>query len=60
MPEREAYRVMRGINYPPNGDRRRAEVRREPGEVVDDLPPQSVSWLRESGHILPIDDEDDD
>lgn len=38
------YRVLQGIDYPPN---KRAEV----GEVVTDLPPQSVKWLLESGVI---------
>lgn len=38
------YRVLSGIDYPPN---KRAEV----GQVVSDLPPQSIKWLLESGAI---------
>jgi len=38
------YRVLSGIDYPPN---KRAEA----GQVVSDLPPQSINWLLESGVI---------
>jgi hypothetical protein len=38
------YRVLQGIDYPPN---KRAEA----GDVVDDLPATSVKWLLESGII---------
>jgi len=38
------YRVLQGIDYPPN---KRAEV----GAIVEDIPPQSVNWLIESGII---------
>jgi len=38
------YRVLQGIDYPPN---KRAEA----GQVVSDLPPQSIKWLVESGII---------
>lgn len=38
------YRVLQGIDYPPN---KRAEV----GQIVSDLPPASVKWLLESGVI---------
>jgi hypothetical protein len=38
------YRVLTGIDYPPN---KRAEV----GQIVSDLPPQSIKWLLESGAI---------
>jgi hypothetical protein len=38
------YRVLQGIDYPPN---KRAEV----GAVVEDIPAQSVKWLLESGII---------
>jgi hypothetical protein len=34
------YRVLVGVNYPPN---KRAEA----GDVVDDLPGKSLKWLRE-------------
>ena len=35
------YRVLQGIDYPPN---KRAEV----GDVVEDIPAQSVKWLLDS------------
>ena len=38
------YRVLQGIDYPPN---KRAEV----GAVVEDIPAQSIKWLLESGII---------
>lgn len=45
------YRVIVGLNYPPN---RRAE----PGDVVDDLPRTSVTLLQEQGAIELIRDGD--
>jgi len=42
------YKVLQGIDYPPN---KRAEV----GAIVEDLPPQSIKWLREQGIIEPLD-----
>jgi len=44
------YRVLIGLNYPPD---RRAE----PGDVVDDLPKKSISWLLEQGHIEAVEEE---
>lgn len=38
------YEVLAGIDYPPN---KRAEI----GEVVSDLPKDSIPWLLESGVI---------
>lgn len=38
------YRVLTGLDYPPA---RRAE----PGDVVNDLPEQSIKWLRAQGYI---------
>jgi hypothetical protein len=38
------YLVLKGIDYPPN---KRAEA----GEVVSDLPKDSIPWLLESGII---------
>jgi hypothetical protein len=38
------YRVLQGIDYPPN---KRAEA----GKIVEDLPATSVKWLLESGII---------
>lgn len=37
------YKVIKGLNYMVKGQ----EVRREPGEVVDDIPTKSVDWLLE-------------
>lgn len=39
-----AHKVLIGIDYPPD---RRAE----PGDVVDDIPAASVSWLIAQGAI---------
>ena len=41
------YRVNIGINYPPG---RRAEA----GDVVNDLPPESLAWLLADGVIEPV------
>lgn len=38
------YRVLTGLNYPPD---KRAEI----GDVVEDLPAQSVKWLLADGYI---------
>lgn len=39
----QKYRVVHGLDY----DGRRAE----PGEIVDDIPKESIKWLLEGGHI---------
>ena len=39
------YNVLGGLNYGPTDKRVVA------GEVVSDLPPESVAWLVEQGHI---------
>jgi len=53
----ERYRARVGINYVPVGAKLRsgrpAEVRREPGEVFDDLPPPAAASLLEAGAIEP-------
>lgn len=38
------YRVLTGLSYPPD---KRAEI----GDVVDDLPAQSIKWLLADGLI---------
>lgn len=48
MTERQRYRVLVGINYPP-GNRRA-----EPGDVRDDIPPGSIRWLLRDGIIEPL------
>lgn len=47
------YRVLIGLSYPPD---RRAE----PGDVVDDIPAQSVKWLQRGGFIEGVDAIDRD
>lgn len=47
-----AYRVLVGLSYPPD---RRAE----PGDVVDDIPPQSLGWLKNQGFIETVRTVDD-
>lgn len=39
-----SYKVLTGINYPPN---KRAEI----GDVVSDIPASSVKWLLDQGII---------
>lgn len=41
-----AYKVLIQIEY--------AKVRREPGEIVTDIPKQSIDWLLEQGIITPV------
>lgn len=48
-PEPTRYRVLTGMNY--------GRKRREPGAVVSDIPPESVKWLLEDGHIEPVADD---
>lgn len=47
------YKVLQGIDYPPN---KRAEI----GDVVSDLPKESVSWLLASGVIVPANETPDE
>lgn len=42
------YRLRTGVNYP---DGKGGEKRAEIGDVVDDLPAESVAWLLSDGHI---------
>ncbi|WP_157251039.1 hypothetical protein [Nonomuraea typhae] len=41
------YRVLCGLDYPGKGGLKRAE----PGDVVSDLPRESVGWLIEQGAV---------
>ena len=41
------YKVLQGIDYPPN---KRAEA----GDVVSDLPKDSISWLIDAGAIVRV------
>jgi len=43
-----AYKVLTGVDYPP-------DKRAEAGDVVDDLPATSISWLLSQGHIEDLD-----
>ena len=67
-----AYRVLTGLNYPIEAAYARQlargeavardpskERRAEPGDVVTDLPAQSIAWLLEQGHIEPLTDLED-
>lgn len=42
--------VKIGINYP-NMFGKGIEVRAEPGEIVDDIPPDAIDWWLEQGVI---------
>jgi hypothetical protein len=46
--------VKIGMNYKPKGSN--VEVRREPGDIVDDVPSKSVKWLIQRGAIEIVDD----
>ena len=46
---RKRYRVVTGMNY--------RDKRREPGDIIADLPKDSIAWLEEQGHIVAIKDE---
>lgn len=46
------YRCLNGISYPKG---KRAEA----GDVVDDLPAQSIKWLLEQGEIEEVNDDGD-
>lgn len=42
------WRVLVGINYPPN------DRRAEPDDVIDDLPAVSAGWMLAEGIIEPV------
>ena len=46
----QAYEVLKGLSYYDN--RARGEV----GDVVTDLPAESIEWLLEQGCIKPVDE----
>lgn len=46
-PAPQSYRIVRGVNYPSGAGEKRAE----PGDVVDDLPEESIGWLLDDGAI---------
>lgn len=54
MSSKTTYLVKNGLDYKVKGK----DVRREPGDEVDDLPTKSVEWLLERGHIELIEDEE--
>lgn len=47
MAKNVEYKILQGLDYPPN---KRAEI----GDVVSDLPKESISWLIASGVIAPV------
>lgn len=46
------FLVKHGIDYPPSN---RAEV----GDIVEDIPPKAIKWLREQGIIELVDGKED-
>lgn len=44
MAAKQQYEVLVGLDYPP-------DKRAEAGDLVDDLPKASVTWLLEQGFI---------
>ncbi len=47
---KQRWRALTGLDYPTG----RGTARAEAGDVVDDLPAASVSWLLAQGHIDPV------
>jgi len=47
--KQQEYEVLNGLDYP--STKTQEDVRREPGDVVSDIPPKSIAWLLEQGHI---------
>lgn len=47
----EKYRVLTGLSWGENKETGEFAKRAEPGEIRDDLNPQSIPWLIEAGHI---------
>lgn len=47
MSDTKKYQVLVGLDYSVEGEDKRAEV----GDVVADLPPESVKWLQDGGYI---------
>lgn len=65
------YKVVTGLSYPTNpmaveahrqgrkfDESKLNERRAEPGEIVDDIPVHSISWLLKQGMIELVEDED--
>ena len=50
---RKSYRVLVGLTYGPKGKRA------EPGDVVNDLPAESVRWLLADGRIEEVQAEEE-
>lgn len=48
-PGKPRYRALKGMNY--------RDRRVEAGDIVDDLPKDSISWLVEKGVVVKIADE---
>jgi len=52
------YRALVGLNYRPHGDPKRDEVRREPGDLLADLPPRAdVASLLAQGLVEVAEDD---
>lgn len=48
------YLVKNGLDYRVRGE----PVRREPGDIADDIPVRSVEWLLRQGHIEKIEEDE--
>ena len=46
----QAYEVLKGLSYFDN------KARGEVGDIVTDLPEESIAWLLEQGCIKPVDE----
>lgn len=44
-----SYKILVGLDY--------KNIRREPGDIADDIPKQSVPWLLEQGAIESVAEE---
>lgn len=48
MADKTKYRALVGLNYGPK------DKRAEAGDVLTDLPAESIGWLVKQGHIEPV------
>jgi hypothetical protein len=51
---KQEYLLLAGMNYPQPNGKEGEEVRREAGDVVDDLPARSVKDLIEMGAVVRV------
>lgn len=48
----QRFRVLVGLDYPAGAE----HVRREPGDIADDIPATSIPWLLLEGLIEPVEE----